>query len=121
MSNYKTFMLNHRRKLQKVTIGVFLAILAPLVFSQAVLAADPVYDCGDYGAGDYSENCTTAESVQGDGSGSSGGGILSGSGERIALYSSLSLICIGGAIYLLVRAKKSSDKPDKSSIDSTQA
>ena len=86
--------------------------LSPLVFSRAAHAADPVYDCGDYGAGDYSDNCASAETVQGDGGGSSGGGILSGSGERIALYSTLSLICVGGAIYLLARAKRTSAKAD---------
>jgi hypothetical protein len=114
-------MLNRRKKVKHIVATILLTALSPLFFARAASAADPVYDCGDYGADSYSENCVTGETIQGDGGGSSGGGILSGSGQRIALYSSLSLICISGAIYLLIRAKKSSTEPSKSSIDSIQS
>lgn len=114
-------MLNRNSKSRLILASLILAAVSPLVLARAVRAADPVYDCGDYGAGDYSDNCASGETVQGGGSGSDGGGILSGSGERIALYSTLSLICVGGAIYLLVRARRTSAEAGKTTDDDTHS
>lgn len=114
-------MLIRRKKPWLTVITLLLTAFSPLIINGAARAADPVYDCGDYGAGNYSDNCATNETLQGGDSGTSGGGILSGSGQRIALYSTLSLVCVSGAIYLLIKAKKSSTKSEKASADTTQS
>lgn len=121
MNEFKKFMLNRRRNLAHWVAVVLLIAFSPLIITSYANAADPVYDCGDYGAGEYSDNCAAGETIQGGDSGTNGGGILSGSGQRIALYSVLSVVCIGSAIYLLVKAKKSSSESNGKSPDTTQA
>ena len=105
-------MKNIRKLLLSSIITLFIAATAWLPLGLTAYAA-PTYDCGDYGANAYSDNCPEDGGDQGGGGSSDGGGqagdggLLSDTGQRIAVYSILSVACVGGAIYLITRVRRS--------------
>lgn len=97
---------------QSLLVAVIL-VAAIFMFTQTTYAAE--YDCGTYGAGDYSSNesCTPPAGNTGDDSHSAGGG-LSNTGQALVVIIPAAMIAGGSVmLYRLNRKHKSIDTSEK--------